>query len=145
MLDAYYAPTVDESDEPFAWGLPDLDSLRTFWGIPALPVTKTDQYLLPIIERQNARARARGNQTTLDRNGFFDTSAGTGVYAGRKKIKYGSNRLQEVINGFRAANKKGKAAPARKVWGRESSSSDDDEVQVGRAHADADGVRGICR
>ena len=26
--DAYYHPTVDESDEPFKWGLPDLDALR---------------------------------------------------------------------------------------------------------------------
>ncbi|EST04490.1 XPG N-terminal [Kalmanozyma brasiliensis GHG001] len=130
VLEAYYAPTVDESDEPFAWGLPDLDSLRTFLGeYLHWPVTKTDQYLLPIIERQNARNRARGNQTTLDRNGFFDTSAGTGIYAGRKKVTYGSNRLQEVINGFRAANKRGGATSARK-GNDESSSSDDDEVQV---------------
>lgn len=138
VLDAYYNPTVDESDEPFAWGLPDLDSLRTFLGeYLHWPVTKTDQYLLPIIERQNARNRARGNQTTLDRNGFFDTSAGTGIYAGRKKITYGSNRLQEVINGFRAANRAnkagGNASAARKKRGPDSetsSSSDDDEVQV---------------
>ncbi|SJX64142.1 related to RAD2-structure-specific nuclease of the nucleotide excision repairosome [Sporisorium reilianum f. sp. reilianum] len=136
VLDAYYAPTVDESDEPFAWGLPDLDSLRTFLGeYLHWPVTKTDQYLLPIIERQNARNRARGNQTTLDRNGFFDNSAGTGVYAGRKKVTYGSNRLQEVINGFRAANKRGKdgkaAATRPAASGSGSGSSDDDdEVQV---------------
>ncbi|TKY89545.1 hypothetical protein EX895_001330 [Sporisorium graminicola] len=135
VLDAYYAPTVDESDEPFAWGLPDLDSLRTFLGeYLHWPVSKTDQYLLPIIERQNARNRARGNQTTLDRNGFFDTSAGTGIYAGRKKITYGSNRLQEVINGFRAANKRGKrgatAAASRPAASSGSSDDDDDEVQV---------------
>lgn len=139
VLDAYYSPAVDESDEPFAWGLPDLDSLRTFLGeYLHWPVTKTDQYLLPIIERQNARNRARGNQTTLDRNGFFDTSAGTGIYAGRKKITYGSNRLQEVINGFRAANKRGTstttAAKGRRKKGANevtsSESSSDDEVQV---------------
>ncbi|KAN0061334.1 DNA repair protein rad2 [Thecaphora frezii] len=111
VLDAYYQPTVDESDEPFQWGLPDLDSLRTFLGeYLHWPVSKTDQYLLPIIEKQNQRSRARGNQTTLDRNGFFDTTAGLGVYAGRKKPTYGSNRLQEVINGFRAANKSKAAA-----------------------------------
>ncbi|KAJ1575470.1 hypothetical protein NDA11_001016 [Ustilago hordei] len=138
VLDAYYNPTVDESDEPFAWGLPDLDSLRTFLGeYLHWPVTKTDQYLLPIIERQNVRNRARGNQATLDRNGFFDTSAGTGIYAGRKKITYGSNRLQEVINGFRAANRAnkagGNASAARRKRGADSetsSSSDDDQVQV---------------
>ena len=26
--DAYYHPTVDSSEEPFKWGLPDLDALR---------------------------------------------------------------------------------------------------------------------
>ncbi|SPO28311.1 related to RAD2 - structure-specific nuclease of the nucleotide excision repairosome [Ustilago trichophora] len=132
VLDAYFAPAVDESDEPFAWGLPDLDSLRTFLGeYLHWPVSKTDQYLLPIIERQNARNRARGNQTTLDRNGFFDTSAGTGIYAGRKKVTYGSNRLQEVINGFRAANKAKRAAPRKDaIEDTSSGSSDDDEIQV---------------
>lgn len=139
VLDAYYSPSVDESDEPFAWGLPDLDSLRTFLGeYLHWPVTKTDQYLLPIIERQNARNRARGNQTTLDRNGFFDTSAGTGIYAGRKKITYGSNRLQEVINGFRAANKASKHVSNSNGSGRRkkgadevtSSESSDDDIQV---------------
>ncbi|KAJ9474076.1 DNA repair protein RAD2 [Pseudozyma hubeiensis] len=132
VLKAYYEPTVDESEEAFAWGLPDLDSLRTFLGeYLHWPVSKTDQYLLPIIERQNARLRARGNQSTLDRNGFFDTSGGTGVYAGRKKIQYGSNRLQEVINGFRAANGRKKAAGAqRRNSSSSSDSGSDDEVQV---------------
>lgn len=139
VLDAYFAPTVDESDEPFAWGLPDLDSLRTFLGeYLHWPVTKTDQYLLPIIERQNTRNRARGNQTTLDRNAFFDASSGTGVYAGRKTVTYASNRLQEVINGFRAANKARKGgggeAERRRARGGNSSSSSssdgEDEFQV---------------
>ena len=28
--DAYYHPTVDSSEEPFKWGLPDLDALRGY-------------------------------------------------------------------------------------------------------------------
>lgn len=28
--DAYYHPTVDSSEEPFKWGLPDLDGLRGY-------------------------------------------------------------------------------------------------------------------
>jgi hypothetical protein len=28
--DAYLHPTVDESEEPFKWGLPDLDALRQY-------------------------------------------------------------------------------------------------------------------
>ncbi|PWN47686.1 PIN domain-like protein [Violaceomyces palustris] len=122
VLDAYYQPTVDESDEPFSWGLPDLDSLRTFlqeylhW-----PVSKTDQYLLPIIERQNQRSRSKAatNQSTLDSHSFsfFDSTAGTGVYAGRKKPTYASNRLQEVVDRFRSSNKVDQGKKARQVKG----------------------------
>lgn len=107
VLDAYYQPAVDESEEPFQWGLPDLDSLRTFLGeYLRWPVTKTDQYLLPVIDKQNQRSKARGNQSTLDRNGFFDMTAGAGVYAGRKRPTYTSSRLQQVVNGFREAQRK---------------------------------------
>jgi DNA excision repair protein ERCC-5 len=28
--DAYYHPAVDESEEPFKWGLPDLDGLQQY-------------------------------------------------------------------------------------------------------------------
>ncbi|PWN18228.1 PIN domain-like protein [Microstroma glucosiphilum] len=104
VLDAYYEPAVDSSDEAFQWGLPDLDSLRTYLAeYLGWSTTKTDQYVVPVIEAQSRRSRARGNQTTLDRNGFFDVSGGTGVYAGRTLPKYGSSRLQNVVNGFRQA------------------------------------------
>lgn len=104
VLDAYYEPAVDSSDEAFQWGLPDLDSLRTYLAeYLGWSTTKTDQYVVPVIEAQSRRSRARGNQTTLDRNGFFDVSGGTGVYAGRTLPKYGSTRLQNVVNGFRQA------------------------------------------
>lgn len=105
VLDAYYEPSVDTSDEPFQWGLPDLDNLRAYlreclgWS-----TAKTDQYVVPVIEAQSRRSRSRGNQSTLDRNGFFDVSGGTRVYAGRTVPKYGSSRLQNVVDGFRAAN-----------------------------------------
>lgn len=28
--DAYYHPVIDNSEEPFKWGLPDLDALRMY-------------------------------------------------------------------------------------------------------------------
>ncbi|CAO1613124.1 unnamed protein product [Jaminaea pallidilutea] len=106
VLDAYYEPAVDSSEEPFQWGLPDLDNLRTYLAeYLGWPTTKTDQYVVPVIEAQSRRSRARGNQSTLDRNGFFDVSGGTGIYAGRNLPKYGSSRLQNVVDGFRHANK----------------------------------------
>ena len=142
VLDAYYQPRVDESDEPFQWGLPDLDSLRTFLGeYLHWPASKTDQYLLPIIEKQNQRSRARGNQSTLDRNGFFDTTAGLGVYAGRKKPTYGSNRLQEVVNGFRAATKA--RTEARKRRAPDEATSSEDESSDGIEIVDSTASRTV--
>ena len=35
--DAYYHPTVDESTEPFKWGMPDLDALRGYVPLPPYP------------------------------------------------------------------------------------------------------------
>lgn len=81
--DAYYHPTVDSSDEPFKWGIPDLDALRGYviilsskaprylmfdysflleelgWG-----QGKVDEVLLPIIQKMNKRREvsyAKGN------------------------------------------------------------------------------------
>ncbi|PWN30856.1 PIN domain-like protein [Jaminaea rosea] len=143
VLDAYYEPEVDSSDEPFQWGLPDLDNLRTYLGeYLGWPTTKTDQYVVPVIEAQSRRSRARGgaNQSTLDRNGFFDVSAGTGVYAGRQLPKYGSSRLQNVVDGFRQANKRAAAAapastsPAKGDAGAQGD-GDDFEVIAGPSDA----------
>ncbi|KAG8795789.1 DNA repair protein rad2, partial [Serendipita sp. 398] len=72
VRDAYYHPTVDQSEEPFKWGLPDLDALRTFlndelrWS-----QSKVDDLLLPIIRTMGERSRKMVNrQGTL--TGYFD-------------------------------------------------------------------------
>ncbi|KAF6742054.1 flap structure-specific endonuclease [Ephemerocybe angulata] len=36
VRDAYYHPAVDSSEEPFKWGLPDLDGLRGFFNAEAV-------------------------------------------------------------------------------------------------------------
>lgn len=102
VRDAYYHPTVDSSDEPFKWGMPDLDALRHFfheelhWN-----QAKVDETLLPIIQNMNKRNQA----TTMNRQGnlnsFFDVAPGSGSYAPRKRQAYGSKRLQQVVTDFR--------------------------------------------
>lgn len=76
--DAYYHPTVDSSDEPFKWGLPDLDALRAYVPIvssiyryskKSLPrffreelgwgQAKVDEIMLPIIQKMNKRGQVR--------------------------------------------------------------------------------------
>ncbi|KZT29752.1 PIN domain-like protein [Neolentinus lepideus HHB14362 ss-1] len=109
VRDAYYHPTVDSSEEPFKWGLPDLDALRGFlheelgWG-----QSKVDDLLLPIIQKVGKR----GQTTALNRQGnlnsFFDVTAGSGTYAPRKRQAYTSKRLQEVVKTFRDQRSKSK-------------------------------------
>ncbi|KAF7424193.1 DNA repair protein rad2 [Pleurotus ostreatus] len=112
VRDAYYHPTVDESDEPFKWGLPDLDGLRMFlqeelgWH-----QVKVDELLLPIIQKVGKRvqAAALNKQGTL--NEYFDLSVGQGTYAPRKRTAYASKRLQKVVADFRKSNSSRSATP----------------------------------
>ena len=71
--DAYLHPTVDDSDEPFKWGLPDLDALRECENSTSFCVAiltkicsflsgelgwsqvKVDELLLPIIQKMRKR------------------------------------------------------------------------------------------
>lgn len=102
VRDAYYHPTVDSSDEPFKWGMPDLDALRHFfheelhWN-----QTKVDESLLPIIQKMNKRNQAAAMNRQGNLNSFFDVVPGSGLHAPRKRQAYGSKRLQQVVTDFR--------------------------------------------
>lgn len=130
VLNAYYEPTVDSSDEPFQWGLPDLDSLRSFFAeYLRWDREKTDHYLLPAIEEQNRRHRR--TQATLDTGNFFGAKGGQGAAAGRVRPGYNSSRLQQVIKNFRAAKAGPAQASSRGGKGQEPVTlSEDEDVDV---------------
>ncbi|KAG1739201.1 uncharacterized protein EDB91DRAFT_1054037 [Suillus paluster] len=102
VRDAYYHPTVDSSEEPFKWGMPDLDALRHFlheelhWN-----QSKVDELLLPIIQKMNKRNQAAAMNRQGNLNSFFEVAPGSGSYAPRKRQAYGSKRLQQVVTDFR--------------------------------------------
>ncbi|KAG8820145.1 DNA repair protein rad2 [Serendipita sp. 401] len=130
VRDAYYHPTVDQSEEPFKWGLPDLDALRTLlndelrWS-----QSKVDDLLLPIIRTMGERSRKMVNrQGTL--TGYFDASGGfgSGTLAPRKRQPYASKRLQQVVNEYR----KKKDGPSRSAT-PSGSNSKQDENEDGHA------------
>ncbi|KAI5836392.1 hypothetical protein K523DRAFT_258483 [Schizophyllum commune Tattone D] len=101
VRDAYLHSTVDESEEPFKWGLPDLDGLREFFnGELGWSQHKVDELLLPIISKMGKRGQTQTiKQGTL--NSFLDVSLGTGTHAPRKRQAYASKRLQQVVSDFR--------------------------------------------
>lgn len=103
--EAYRYPTTDESEEPFHWGFPKLSALRAFlheelsWSI-----SKVDDELTPIVQRIARRGKvgSLNKQATLDP--FFDTSAGQGNFAPRRRTTANvSKRLLAVIKDFREA------------------------------------------
>ncbi|KAJ3850694.1 hypothetical protein EV368DRAFT_44752 [Lentinula lateritia] len=131
VRDAYYHPTVDTSDEPFKWGLPDLDALRAFlnselsWG-----QAKVDDLLLPIVQKVGKRGQVNALNRQGNLNVFFDVSAGSGTAAPRKRQAYASKRLQQVVSDFR---KKRKSAGASTTV--EPSSDDDSQESEEREDA----------
>ncbi|KAB5594857.1 DNA repair protein UVH3 [Ceratobasidium theobromae] len=121
VREAYLDPTVDQSEERFQWGLPDLDGLRRFLAEElSWSVDKIDETILPIIRRMTQRSTtsAANRQGTL--TSFFDgpsTSSSNGVtHAPRKRQPYASKRLQQVVAEYRA----------RKA-GEEPTNEDDDK------------------
>ncbi|KAG7089482.1 hypothetical protein E1B28_011162 [Marasmius oreades] len=112
VRDAYYYPTVDESEEPFKWGLPDLDALREFlreelgWEQP-----KVDDLLLPIIQKMNKRSQTAALNRQGNLNEFLDVSGDGGTLAPRKRQAYASKRLQAVVSDFRRKRRSGSFTP----------------------------------
>ncbi|KAI0077931.1 PIN domain-like protein [Panus rudis PR-1116 ss-1] len=123
VRDAYYHPTVDKSEEPFKWGLPDLDALRDYLNTElGWDHAKVDETLLPIIQKVNKRSQ-QGAVTRQDNlNAFFDVPTGGGVP--RKRQAYSSKRLQQVVSDFRKKQRAGSISAQSQA---NSESGNDDE------------------
>ncbi|KAH9945151.1 PIN domain-like protein [Epithele typhae] len=125
VRDAYYHPTVDESTEPFKWGMPDLDALRGFFKSElGWDQTKVDDLLLPVISKMSKRAQGTSTNAQGTLSGFFDVPLGANA-APRKRQAYASKRLQQVVSDFRKqqAKLRGSATPA--PLGREGSEEEE--------------------
>ncbi|KAI5983350.1 hypothetical protein EDD15DRAFT_2533782 [Pisolithus albus] len=102
VRDAYYHPTVDSSEEPFKWGIPDLDALRHFINEElGWDQSKVDDLLMPIIQRMSRRNQVTSVNKQGDLNEFFNVTSGAGTVAPRKRQAYSSKRLQQVVTEFR--------------------------------------------
>ncbi|KAI8980218.1 hypothetical protein BD414DRAFT_114366 [Trametes punicea] len=140
VRDAYYHPTVDESREPFKWGMPDLDALRSFFKAElGWDQSKVDDLLLPIIRKMNKRSQNAAPTMQGNLVGFFDLPAG-GNAAPRKRQAYTSKRLQQVVQDFRkqqaqqqrrgSASATSSPAPGSALGGDEAGSGSDYEDVV---------------
>ncbi|KIX96078.1 uncharacterized protein Z520_08333 [Fonsecaea multimorphosa CBS 102226] len=74
--EAYLDPEVDSNPEPFQWGVPDLDKLRSFlMATIGWTQERTDEVLVPVIRDMNRR-EVEGTQSNITR--FFSGAVGVG-------------------------------------------------------------------
>ncbi|KAF8263901.1 hypothetical protein EI94DRAFT_1806552 [Lactarius quietus] len=133
VRDAYYNPTVDDSEEPFKWGLPDLDRLYDFllqelgWS-----QSKVEELLLPIIQKIRKRSQALALNKQGNLREYFGANSG-GVVAPRNRRTYTSKRLQQVVDDFREQRRRETAAHSNNDTRSESSSSSSEPEGEGAA------------
>ncbi|KAH7197232.1 uncharacterized protein B0J16DRAFT_327752 [Fusarium flagelliforme] len=102
VYDAYLHPEVDDSNENFQWGVPDVEGLRQFlMATIGWSKERTDEVLVPVIKDMNKRDR-EGTQSNITR--FFGGSVGVGAkdaFAPRQKGQ-GSKRMAAAVDRLRA-------------------------------------------
>ena len=105
---AYTNPDVDKDAEPFQWGVPDLDALRSFlMATIGWSQERTDEVLVPVIRDMNRRMD-EGTQSNI--TAFFDGGVGIGAagaangnprseaFAPRKKAAESSKRMGSALS-----------------------------------------------
>ncbi|KAF4483575.1 DNA excision repair ERCC-5 [Fusarium agapanthi] len=102
VYDAYLHPEVDDSNENFQWGVPDVEGLRQFlMATIGWSKERTDEVLVPVIKDMNKRDR-EGTQSNITR--FFGGGVGVGAkeaFAPRQKAQ-GSKRMAAAVDRLRA-------------------------------------------
>ena len=92
---AYLDPEVDSDPQPFEWGVPDLDSLRSFlMATIGWSQARTDEVLVPVIKDMNRR-QDEGTQANI--TNFFQGSTGIGAFAPRVRSQMKSKRLDNAL------------------------------------------------
>ncbi|KAK8000386.1 DNA excision repair protein [Apiospora arundinis] len=102
VFEAYLKPEVDDTPDPFQWGVPDVDGLRRFlMSTIGWSQERTDEVLVPVIRDMNRR-EAEGTQSNITR--YFEGGVGAGVkeaFAPRQRAQT-SKRMVEAVNKLRA-------------------------------------------
>ncbi|PBP20047.1 DNA excision repair protein [Diplocarpon rosae] len=105
VTEAYLKPDVDNSPDPFQWGVPDLDRLREFlMATIGWTQERTDEVLVPVIRDMNRREQ-EGTQSNITR--FFEGAVGAGAAAssGTGRERVGSKRMKDAVGKLKASKK----------------------------------------
>ncbi|KAL8799089.1 MAG: hypothetical protein Q9182_006152 [Xanthomendoza sp. 2 TL-2023] len=103
---AYLNPEVDSDPSAFEWGVPDLDSLRSFlMATIGWTQERTDEVLVPVIRDMNRRD-VEGTQANITQ--FFGGGSGAGArqnikggnssaFAPRRRVEGKSKRMENAL------------------------------------------------
>lgn len=137
VYDAYLHPDVDDSPEPFQWGVPDLEGLRRFlMATIGWSQERTDEVLVPVIKDMNRRG-VEGTQSNITR--FFGGGVGVGAKEaftprqraqGSKRMAAAVDRLRANTNGEPATVETGEPSKRRRTAARAEVVPDEDEDVV---------------
>ncbi|GAA5811283.1 hypothetical protein MFLAVUS_004716 [Mucor flavus] len=101
VVDAYYHPTVDKSEQKFEWGQPQLDSLRVYLtGAFSWSEEKVDQVLLPVLREMNSKKSNTANQPSIET-----------YYKANKTVssaqrQHSSKRVRSVVDEWKSQKKR---------------------------------------
>ena len=97
-------PEVDSDPQPFQWGVPDLDALRSYLSSQiGWSAERTDEVLVPVI-KDMARREKEGTQANITR--FFEGTVGAGAFA---------PRVRGEVSGGPSGQRKGKGAASSRL------------------------------
>ncbi|KAI9712134.1 MAG: hypothetical protein M1812_006972 [Candelaria pacifica] len=106
--DAYLEPEVDSDPSPFAWGVPDLDALRSFlMATIGWSQERTDEVLVPVIKDMNRREN-EGTQANI--TNFFSGGGGAGAFAPRRRKEGKSKRMESALGRLQEQAKRKRGA-----------------------------------
>jgi len=144
--EAYLKPEVDADPSAFVWGVPDLDSLRSFlMATIGWTQERTDEVLVPVIRDMNQREK-EGTQSNITQ--FLGGSVGTGSravrrravddddptsFAPRRKDAGKSRRMEAALERLAEV-----ARERRRNGGRDDDEDDDVPVATNTTDADVD-------
>lgn len=113
---AYLNPEVDSDPSSFEWGVPDLDSLRSFlMATIGWTQERTDEVLVPVIRDMNCRD-VEGTQANITQ--FFGGGTGAGArqtvkgpsnsaFAPRRRVEGKSKRMENALGRLHEQARKG--------------------------------------
>ncbi|ELR03096.1 hypothetical protein GMDG_05935 [Pseudogymnoascus destructans 20631-21] len=146
VTEAYLHADVDSTPDPFQWGVPDLDNLRSFlMATIGWTPECTDEVLVPVIQDMNRR-EAEGTQANITR--YFDGAVGAGARSGGVGANRGkgSKRMSAAVRKLKTAGAGGldrTFADEAAEWARRNELSEAAQVakQVKKGRGRKRGVR----